>query len=97
MINIGYNSEMAVNGDLLLITDLLLLTDVIGGEGQIRKNKMPFPIIIEGLQFLTLCGFAFDGINFESDVLNTGLIKISYPDNPIMLTGLKPCPLLILI
>ena len=89
LINIGYNSEIAVSGDSLIITDLLSLTDVIGGEGQIRKNKMPFPIIIEGLQFLTLCGFVFDGINFESDVLNVGLIKISYPDNPIMLTGLK--------
>ena len=56
------------------------------------KEKISAPKLLEALKFLTGCGIYFDGINLDArtlDLSKAASLKISYPDNPIMLTGLK--------
>lgn len=48
--------------------------------------------MIKSMRFLTECGIDFDGIDLsmkKPDISKIEAIKITYPDYPIMLTGLK--------
>lgn len=58
----------------------------------IFNTKIPVSKSIECLRFLTDCDILIDGINLNDkkpDLLKAERIKISYPNNPAMLTGLK--------
>jgi len=83
-IDIGYHSELAENGDTLLITGIPSFTT--------PKPKIPVSKQIECLRFLALCGFVFIGIDLDAKTFNISevqLIEVSYPNNSILLTGLK--------
>lgn len=92
LFNIGYHGELMENNGIILLDDLNLLTFVIGVDGGQMKAKISVPKLIEALKFLTCCGIYFDGIDLDGgtlDISKVTSLKISYPDNPIMLTGLK--------
>lgn len=58
----------------------------------IFNTKIPVSKSIECLRFLTDCGILIDGIDLNEkkpDLSKAERIKISYPDNPTMLTGLR--------
>ena len=84
LIDIGYYGKPAENGNSLLITEIPLFTS--------SKPKISFSKQIECMRFLSLCGFVFTGIDLEAKTLNISEaqpIKVSYPNNPVMLTSLK--------
>ncbi|MBM7614325.1 hypothetical protein [Alkaliphilus hydrothermalis] len=92
LFNIGYHGELMENGESILIDDIKILTSVIGAEGRQMKVKISGPKLIEALKFLTSCGIYFDGLDLDgpiSEILKTTSLKISYPDNPVMLIGVK--------
>lgn len=92
LFNIGYHGELIKNDGSIFLDDLKLLTSVIGADGGQMKAKISVPKLIQALNFLACCGINFDGIDLDTGTLDmsgpTSLI-ISYPDNPVMLTGLK--------
>lgn len=92
LFNIGYHGELIENGESILIDDIKILTSVISAEGRQMKAKISTPKLIKALKFLTCCGIYFDGIDLDGRTLDkskTTSLKISYPDNPVMLIGLK--------
>ena len=55
-------------------------------------DKLSVTKNLECLRFLTDCGICIDGIDLndkKQNISNIKTIKITYPDDPIMLTGLK--------
>ena len=67
-------------------------TGSITTYNNIFDTKIPVSKSIECLRFLTACGILIDGINLNDkkpDLLKAESLKISYPDNSAMLTGLK--------
>jgi hypothetical protein len=92
LFNIGYHGELMEKGESILLDDLKVLTSVIGADGGEMKAKISLPKLIEALKFLTCCGIHFDGMDLDGrtlDMSKAASLKISYPDNPVMLTGLK--------
>ena len=92
LFNIGYHGELIESSESILLHDLKLLTSVIGVDGGEMKAKISVPKLMEALKFLTCCGIYFDGIDLEARTLDMSkpeALKISYPDNPVMLIGLK--------
>lgn len=92
LFNIGYHGKLLENGRSILLDDLKLLTSVIGVDGGQMKAKISAPKLIEALKFLTCCGIYFDGIDLDAQTLELSKsvsFKITYPDNPVMLTGMK--------
>ncbi len=84
LIEIGYHSKFNESGDSLLITEMPLFT--------VSKPKIPFSKQIECLRFLNLCGFAFSGIDLDGKKIEFPegqVLEVTYPDNPLVLTGLK--------
>lgn len=84
LIDIGNHSKLAESGHSLLITEIPSFTA--------PKPKIPVSKQIECLRFLALCGFVFTGIDLEAKKLNISeaqVLEVSYPNNPILLTGLK--------
>ncbi len=82
LIDIGYYGKLAESGDSLLITEILSL--------MAPKPKIPASKQTEYLRFLALCGFAFTGVDLDAKTLTiSGVLEVSYPNNPLMLTGLK--------
>lgn len=92
LFNIGYHGELIEDGGSILLDDLNLITFVVGGDGGQMRAKISIPKLIATLKFLTCCGFYFDGIDLDArtlDISKATSLKISYPDNPVMLTGLR--------
>lgn len=90
--DIGYHSKLAESGDSLLITEIPSFTASIDEKGNKKKPKNPVSKLIECLRFLAHCGFVFTGIDLEAKTLNISevqLLEVSYPNAPILLTGLK--------
>lgn len=90
--DIGYHSKLSVSNDSLLITKLPSFTTSIDENGNVKKPKNSTTKLIECLRFLALCGFVFNGIDLEAKTLNISKIKlleVSYPNAPVLLTGLK--------
>jgi len=80
LLNIGYHGVLTENAGALIALN------------NIFNTKIPISKSIDCLLFLTKCGILIDGINLNDkklDISNVERIKISYPDNPAMLTGLK--------
>lgn len=61
-------------------------------ENTIFSEKLSVTKNLECLRFLTDCGICIDGIDLNDKKQNLSVqktITVTYPDNPIMLTGLK--------
>lgn len=92
LVEIGYHSKLAESSQSLIVTEIPLFTASIDEKGNIKKPKISVSKQNECLRFLALCGFVFTGIDLEAKKLNISeaqLIEVSYPNNPILLTGLK--------
>lgn len=84
LIEIGSHGKFHENGNSLLISEIPLFTA--------SKPKIPFSKQTECLQFLTLCGFVFSGIDLDTKKINFSkgqILEVTYPDNPLVLIGLK--------
>ena len=80
LLNIGFHGVLTDNAVSLTVGN------------NIFNSKIPVSKTIECLRFLTDCGILIEGINLNDkkpDLLKVERINISYPDNPVMLTGLK--------
>ena len=92
LVDIGYYGTLAENNDLLLVTGIPLCTATVDGNGKKKAPKIPASSLAECLRFLSLCGFVFPEINTDAKTIcisETQPLIVSYPNNPIMLTGLK--------
>lgn len=80
LLNIGFHGVLTENAGSLT------------AYNNIFDTKIPVSKSIDCLRFLTACGILIDGIDLDDkkpDLLKAERIRISYPDNPAMLTGLK--------
>ncbi|MCL2704349.1 MAG: hypothetical protein FWE91_12220 [Defluviitaleaceae bacterium] len=92
LVDIGYYSKLDESGDKLLVTEIPLCAALTDENGKKTSPKIPASGLIECLRFLALCGFVFTGIDLKAKALNISeeqMLEVSYPNNPIMLTGLK--------
>ena len=92
LIDIGYHGKLSESNDSLLITELPSCTASVDGKGKKTNPKISFSKQRNCFDFLTLCGFVFTGIDSEAKKFNISeakKIEAAYPDNPVMLTGLK--------
>ncbi len=90
--DIGYHSVLAEDGASLLVTKIPSFTASIDENGNIKKAKNAASMLMECLRFLTICGFNFNGVDLEAKTFSMSeveCITVSYPNNPIMLTGFK--------
>ena len=84
LIEIGSYGKLNESGDSIIINEIPLFTA--------PKPQISFPKQAECMRFLTQCGFVFSGIDIDAKKLTIPerqLIEVSYPENPILLTGLK--------
>jgi hypothetical protein len=79
MMNLGIQGVFKENKDYLFCNSNLF-------DPRVSISKS-----IEALKFLIVCGLEFDGVNLDDKktLLETNVIKVSYPKNPQMLIGLK--------
>jgi hypothetical protein len=92
LVEIGYHGKLSENGDSLLITEIPSCTASIDANGKRKSPNISAVNMTECLRFLSLCGFVFNGTDSEAKTFNiseTRPLEASYPNNPIMLTGLK--------
>jgi len=78
--NIGYHGIPEENAQSIICG-----SSVLSGKLSVSKN-------LECLRFLTDCGMCINGIDLnvkKQDLSDIKTLKITYPDNPAMLTGLK--------
>lgn len=90
--NIGYHSKLSDNNNSLLVTELPSFIAVIDDNGNKIKPKNSGTKLIKCLRFLEFCGFVFNGIDLKEKKVNISdleFLEVSYPKNPILLTGLK--------
>jgi hypothetical protein len=63
---------------------------ILKNNGHLGKAKITISQLLEALQFFTFCGMNICGIDFNAKKPDmNGMINITYPDNPVMVTGLK--------
>ena len=89
---IGYHGKTAEGGGSLLVTDMPSCTASLDEKGRKKSPKIPFSGQVDCLRFLGLCGFAFPGIDLDAKALavsDVQSLEVSYPKNPLLLTGLK--------
>jgi len=82
LVEMGYHGTLAESGHSLLVTQISSHT----------ASKITGSNMITCLRFLTLCGFVFSNIDLDSKtikILEMLPLEVSYPNNPIMITGLK--------
>lgn len=90
--DIGYYGELAESCDAMLITKLPSFTASVDENGRKKSPRNSAVKLTEALRFLALCGFTFSGVNLEAKKINVSeglVIEVSYPEAPILLTGLK--------
>ena len=91
LINIGHHGVLSEESDSLIINSW----DNLSLKRSLNKNsttKISVPQMMKSLRFLDQCGISFTGIDLSEkkpDVSMIETIKVSYPDNPNMLIGLK--------
>jgi len=91
LLNIGQFGVLSETGDSLLIKDW----DKLSLKRSLNKNsttKISNAQMLKSIHFLTECGLAFDGIDLsvkKPDLSRTESINITYPTDPVMLTGWK--------
>lgn len=79
LMKIGYQGRLIENGQAILC------------ENTIFNQKLSHSKNLECLQFLINCGIVVEG-NVNSEIQNLAdneVLKVSYPDNPVMLIGMK--------
>jgi len=92
LVEIGYYGILAENESLLTVSKMPLCTPTIGENGKKKSAKIPASGALDSLRFLELCGFSISGVDFKAKSFNiseTQPLEVSYPDNPILLVGLK--------
>lgn len=91
LLNIGQHGILSEKCDSLLVNGW----EMLSLKRSLNKNsttKISVPQMIKSMRFLTECGIDFDGIDLsvkKPDVSKIEAIRITYPDNHIMLTGWK--------
>ncbi len=86
------HGEQVSRGTSLMVSDWESLTTAMSADGGKLKSKISTPNLIKCLRFLTSCGMDFDGIDLDAkkpDMSKVGALTASYPDEPMMPTGLK--------
>ena len=92
LFNIGLHGTFTGNNASLVISGIEPLTTVLNSGGSPSKSKISAPKMITALKFLNSCGISFDGINLDEkkpDITKVMSLEISYPENPLIFTGLK--------
>ena len=92
LVDIGYHSKKSDCGTSLIVAQLPLCTASIDDNGKKVQPKISASKMLECLRFLSLCGFEFNGIDLDAKTFNISTvqqIEVFYPDNPLLLTGLK--------
>lgn len=90
--DIGYCGKPDENGKSLRVTEMPSFTASIDEKGNVKSPRNSAVKLMECMRFLVLCGFVFTGIDLEAKtvaVSDIQLLKVSYPNAPILLTGLK--------
>lgn len=80
LISMGYHGELACD------------THSLTCDGAMFSDKLSVAKNLECLRFLKGCGMGFDGVDGENKkqaLSDIKTIRITYPDDPAMLTGLK--------
>jgi len=91
LVDIGYYGSPDENNGLL-VRELPTCSDSVDDNGKKTKAKISASGQIECLRFLTLCGFVFPGVDLDSksfSLTDAGVLEVTYPDDPLMLFGLK--------
>lgn len=92
MVEMGYHGRLADDGKSLWVAEMPLCVAQVDETGKKRPPKIPVSGQIECFRFLTRCGFDFAGIDLNAKTLVISKehpLEVSYPSNPILLTGLK--------
>ncbi|MCL2604302.1 MAG: hypothetical protein FWD90_07470 [Defluviitaleaceae bacterium] len=92
LVEMGYYSKLADSGESLLITEMPSCNAYIDENGKRKGPNISGVNTMECLRFLSLCGFAFNGIDFEAKTVvisQAQPLEVTYPNHPVMLTGLK--------
>lgn len=91
LINIGQYGTLSEKGKTLIVNGWHILSL----KRSLNKNstaKISVPQMIKSMKVLTECGIQFDFMNSnvnKDDMSKLEMIKITYPDNPILLKGWK--------
>ena len=83
LMNIGLYGELNKNSDALVISG----SELLSVSKKTRVSK-----VAVYLRHLSDCGIEIFGIDLDTEkpsLSNTDILEISYPDNPVMLIGLK--------
>jgi hypothetical protein len=92
LVDMGYRGKLSEDGNSLWITELPLCAAHVDESGKKKPPKIPVSGQVECFRFLSLCGFVFIGIDLDAKTIAISEAKpleVSYPGNPILLTGLK--------
>ena len=92
LVEIGYYGKLTCDGNSLLVSEIPSCIALIDDSGKKKSPKIPVSGLMECLRFLTLCGFVFGDVDLDAKTLNISeaqVMKVSYPNNPILPTGLK--------
>lgn len=91
LLNIGEHGILSAKGDSLLVKGWEMLSRK-RSHNKNSKVKISVPQMMKSMRFLTECGIHFDGIDLsvkKPDISKIETVEITYPDDPIMLTGWK--------
>jgi len=92
LVDIGCDGVLSESGDSITITNIPVFNATAGENGKITKPKIPSSAQIECLKFLTICGFVFGGIDLNAKKITVSEefpLTVSFPGDPLLLTGLK--------
>jgi len=92
LVDIGYHGKLSDCGTSLIIMQLPVCTASIDENGKKVQPKISAKKALECLRFLSLCGYEFNGIDLDARTFSISpmqQIEVFYPDNPLLLIGLK--------
>lgn len=92
LFTIGFFGAYDQNQRLVTIDHIDILRQFINNQGYVIKKKMTMPKLKETLKILEGCGFSFENIDLNDKRLVCDIgkdIRISYPNDPYFLLGLK--------
>jgi len=92
LVDIGYHGELSENGETLVVAKLPVCTASIDEKGKKKSPKISVSALLNCMEFLTLCGFCFSGIDLKEKNFNISEaqpLKVSFPGNSLLSTGLR--------